>query len=235
MRKRLNYLMLTAAIAMLAMALVPDLGRSRSITNADFNAEVREIEAFVTDLGKYDDQVILLKKKAQLTADETKTLAQERDCLKARLFGIENAFREIADKLKGDGRWDGLDAEILRAVTDSKVRRVIEQGGGARKILEDAQNLLSSADEISSWPLVGTSPECSTPGACVPKIIAVSYDLSTVLFKDSMACKIARGALIATNAKPGSPTSIKAWCLCVEMPTSRNETLAQCMQINSSP
>ena len=225
MRKILNYLTLATAIAMLLMALGPNLSRSTA-TATDFDAEVRQIEAFMTDFGKFHDQMILLNRKASITPDETKALARERESLKVRLPDVENAFKSIADKLKADGRWDSLDAEVLRTIADAKTKRVIEQGGGARKILEDAQSLVSSADEISD--LVRTPPECSTPKACVPNIIAASYDPSAVVFKDSLGCKIARAILCFGPAK--ARAQARAYCLCIDMPATPGETLSQCMQ-----
>jgi cell division protein FtsB len=232
MRKRIEYLILPALVAFLAIPLVAHLRRSGATTAADFDAEVRQIEAFATDLGKYQDQIILLNKKRPGTTDEAIALARERDSLKGRLAGVEQAFRAIAAKLKTDGRWEGLDAAILRGMTDSKAKRLIAQGGGATKILEDTENLLNSVDEISS--LITPAPSASARESSL-KIIAASYDLPPIFFRDSLGCKLARGELVLTNAKPGSRVAMRAWCLCVEMPALPDETLAECMAINTTP
>src|SRR2546429_380253 len=114
MKRGSNQLKLMVALAVLAIALIPNLSRSTAKGSADFDSEIRNVEAFATDFAKFQERSVLLNKKATRTTEETNSLAKDRDSLRGRLSGVEGSFRAIENKYKADGRWPNLDAELLR-------------------------------------------------------------------------------------------------------------------------
>src|SRR6266571_2103218 len=222
MKRSSNQLKLMVALAVLAIALIPNLSRSRATGSPEFESEIRNVEAFATDFAKFQDRSVLLSKKASRTTEETNSLIKDRDALRRRLSSVEGSFRTIENKYKADGRWANLDAEVLRLITDAKARQVIERGGGARKIIEDAQNLTGFANEIAG---VGNDfrGESSESGM---RIIPAAYHPSPFFFSHALGCKIA-GALAFHGTGSTHKQITRAYCLCVEM-QSLDETLSQC-------
>ena len=228
MKRGSNQLKLMVALAVLAIALIPTLSRSRATGSAEFDSEIQKIEAFATDFGKFQDRSVLLSKKASRTTEETNSLKKDRDSLAGRLYGVESAFHTIENKYKADGRWVNLDAEVLKLITDRKGREVIEKGGGARKIIEDAQNLTGSANEIAG---VGNDVfgESSGPGM---RIVPAAYHPSPFFFKHALGCKISGAIVAVQGANASHKANTRAYCLCVEM-QSLDETLSQCEAANT--
>ena len=227
MKRRSNQLKLMVALAVLAIALIPSVSRSRATGSAEFDSEIQKVEAFAKDVGKFQDRSVLLSKKPSRTTEETNSLIKDRDSLRGRLAGVEGAFRTIEAKYKADGRWVNLDAEVLKLITDAKARQVIERGGGARKIIEDAQNLTGSASEIAGvgHDVFGESSESGM------RIISAAYHPSPFFFKHAIGCKIAGAIVAAKGANASHNQNTRAYCLCVEM-QSLDETLSQCEAAN---
>lgn len=120
---------------------------------ADLNlsAEKQALESFGTDWSGYIEQDNKLGKKATLTSAELAALRSSGDGLKRRLSTVQQNLRSFISKLKAARRWDNFDQEVLAGTSDARLRSLLQEEGGAKRIWEDlAANINNLGREIDT-------------------------------------------------------------------------------------
>ena len=108
---------LTVICALVGMALVPGkklvAASPRASAGADIRSELRALDAYVVELGRFDKRCADLGKKdvvAQIDFDSQQRIA---DDLRRRVSGVQSSLQAIVRKLKESGELDNLDQFIL--------------------------------------------------------------------------------------------------------------------------
>lgn len=158
--RRFNYRKLPAILTVVAITLIQVVSTSVAttsaspsvaLTDADLIAEGRTLDSFATDLEGFEKKSAELGKKASLTRVEFDSHERTANDLKRRLFGVQNAVRDVIRKLKAAGQWDNLDQVLLTKINDTKFQNFIRAEGGFKKLLDEAASGLSNgANEIST-------------------------------------------------------------------------------------
>ncbi len=117
---------------------------------ADIRSEIRVLDAYVTELGRFDRQCADLGKREFVTQIDIDAQQRIADDLRRRVSGIQNSLQTIVRKLKDSGEYDNLDQLILAKVTDGTSNTFFRRES-FKKILESAVLQLSSdANQVSS-------------------------------------------------------------------------------------
>ena len=120
------------------------------LNNPDLGSEIQTLKGTNDACLSLTKQFTELHNKASLTRSEFTSLNSKAREVKQRLAQTQQAIKSAIVKLKGEGRWIGLDDEVLAGVTNQKIMTAFRAHGGARQILMDASqtNIGDAAGEI---------------------------------------------------------------------------------------
>ena len=140
---RISFKVMATSIAALMMLVSALNGaattgpRPAASAGVDLSSETRAVDGFGDDLTRFEFTCQDLARKQSLTALELNSARTAAAGLKLRVSQTQQAFRSAIDKLKAAKLWDKLDS-VLPPITDARAKRLIQQKGGAQKILEQA-------------------------------------------------------------------------------------------------
>ena len=150
-KSRFSYWRVTAAMAILALTLIPSIRQSTARaepsvatgSSLDLANEERILGRYYDDLVSYKKHTLELGKRARLVSTDLDEAQNRSEDLKRRLSEVQNAVREIVRKLKAADQWASLDTTILARITDARDKSYFQQNS-FKKLLEDSSNDLTS-------------------------------------------------------------------------------------------
>jgi hypothetical protein len=143
-KSRFGYDRAAVSVAIAAMILVQTMALARNAhafpgaTSLDIASEHRALQSFDVTLAKLETTCADLSKKPSIATVEFASAKSQADDVKSRVSEVQQAIRSTIDKLKAAGAWDGLDAKLLAKITNERVRSLLRDNGGPKRILEDA-------------------------------------------------------------------------------------------------
>ena len=195
---------LTVICALVGMALVPGkkfvaASPRAGSAGADIRSELRALDAYVVELGRFDKRCAELGKKvvvAQIDFDSQQRIA---DDLRRRVSGVQGSLQAIVRKLKESGELDNLDQFILSKITDGTSNTFLRREG-FKKILEtaalqlsnDANQVSSPLDAIRAKVRAHARDSIFETNKSPLSLLAVraSYDPSPAVFDLNLRCRI---------------------------------------------
>ena len=199
-----------------------------ALADAEISSESRLLDAFVTDLGRFDKKTADLARKVSFTSSELEGQQRVADDLKRRLSAVQNALRQIIIKLKASGEWGKLDEAVLTQVSDSAFQEISRREGFKRTLEEAASGLTNSANDISrpldalrSKVKAQLQEPVSEPlrARLAGRPLPVSYSRSGPVFNVSFKCRVAflrvgfsRAINSSGQASTIAATALKCYC-----------------------
>jgi hypothetical protein len=181
-------------------------------TDLNLSSEERELARFSDDLFTFNQQVLSLSKKSRLTNSELASARSSGNGLKQRISSAQQNFRSIIAKLKAANQWDTLDAQLAALITDSGIRSILQAEGGAKKILDDLANHLTSLSQEIDGSVQSLSGRVQSQSSfseseLPSRAVRVAYQ-PTAVFGKSLGCRLAiAGVTIKTLVGHRPPTS----------------------------
>ena len=151
-RMSLKLMAITIAAVMTLVSNSYTAATTRALPAAegvDLSSETRALEGFGDDLTRFEFTCQDLAKKQSLTALDLNSARTAAAGLKSRIPQTQQSFRSAIEKLKAAKLWDKLDS-VLPPIADARAKRLIQQKGGAQKILEQAAQLGGLSTDIDS-------------------------------------------------------------------------------------
>ena len=181
----------------------------------NLSAEVRALNAYLSQLVSYEQSNVLLSKKAFLTGTEFDAQKRIADQLKASLPGIQSALRDAIQKLKAANLFDNLDQTMLARISDTRFQRLLRQDSfkrtleeTARDVSGEANELTRSLDTLRAKVRAGAVERELRPGASslASRVVRVGYEPAAPAMFLSVRCSLAyiRGGF--SGAFLGSPS-----------------------------
>lgn len=238
-KAELNWRKSTALCAVLALTFIQSLSMTRATTSppplntastdAGFNSELRTLDSFYDDWLKLYQQHKVLSKKATVTSSEFNAFKSSSEGLKSRCSDFQQAIRDIINKLKEAGRWNGLDDEVLAKTTDQGLKSDLREAGGLKKLLEAAASQFCSQaeDEITN-PIESLRQKLSAQVQDLffdqaaqdyrLRMVRVSYDPATPMVTKPVRClgatiRVAVHLVVATHS---GPANSNRHCFCFD-------------------
>lgn len=144
---------LSAIVATLLVQIVSTSVATTSppaLTDVDLSAEIRTLDTFLNDLVSYDRRGKELSRKPALTRAELVAYEQTATDLKRRLFGVQNALRQVITKFKAAGLYERLNETALERVTDPDLQAFARREDFKRLLEDAASNLSNETNQISA-------------------------------------------------------------------------------------
>ena len=195
---------LTVICALVGMALVPGkrfLAASppAGSAGADIRSELRVLDAYVIELGRFDRRCADLGKKDFVAQIDFASQQRTADDLRRRVSTVQDSLQAIIRKLKASGEFDNLDQFILSKITDGTSNTFLRREG-FKKILETAALQLSNDASQVSNPLDALRAkvnarahesifETNKPPLAL-RSVRVSYAPSPAMFDLNLRCRI---------------------------------------------
>jgi hypothetical protein len=190
-----------AAIALLLSANLTTSARAIAgpVADVDLKAESSTLDAFLTDLVKFDKKGVELARKSTLTQSEFVTYEQSASDLRRRVSSVQDAFRQTIAKLKAAGLYDNIDQTVLAGNGSSKFQAIARRDGFKKTLEEVASGVAGAANEISvSDSLRGkvraqVHEPSFEPGntSLAARAIRVGYSVGPPMFTANFKCKVA--------------------------------------------
>ena len=185
------------AVLMLVQGIFMSAGAratTAALADANLTAESQALKSFDDSLTKLETTCADLGKKASITGVEFASAKLQGDNLKSRVSQVRQTIRSIIDKLKAAGEWDGLDAKLLTKITNERVRSLLRDNGGAKKILEDAASQFgglsgevdSLVQSLNSKVRAQLDPHAGTD--LTPRAVRVGFKPEPAPFRVSFRC-----------------------------------------------
>ena len=199
-KSRFGYDKAAVSVAIAAMILVQTMAVARNAhafpvaTSLDIASEHRSLQSFDVTLAKLETTCADLSKKASIATLELASAKSQADDVKRRVSEVQQTIRSIIDKLKAAGEWDGLDAKLLAKITNQRVRSLLRDNGGPRRILEDAASQFGrlSADVDSLVQKLNSKVRAqldSRPATDLSlRVVLVAFRPEPVKFGDRVRC-----------------------------------------------
>ena len=206
----------------------PIASAGTALSDAEISSESRLLDAFVTDLGRFDKKTADLARKVSFTSSELEGQQRVADDLKRRLSAVQNALRQIIIKLKASGQWDRLDEAVLAEVSDPVFRELSRRESFKRTLEDAASGLTNSANDISK-PLDALRSKVkaqlqepvSEPASArlAARPLPVSYSSAGPVFNVSFKCRVAflrvgfsRAINSSGQASTFATTAVRCYC-----------------------
>jgi hypothetical protein len=229
----LNYLKWAPLAAVLALAVVVSMRSStaknqppvaNAAVGADFVNEERVIGKYFDDLVQYQQECSQAKKRAVLRNADFEPLQRKSSDLERRLSDVQNAAREVINKLKAAHEWDGIDAKLAATVTDSRLRSFFQETSFKADLEYAAGSLSSHKGEISlplenlRKRLAGANLTPTFSAAIVP----AAYRAPAAMFGVGLSCRIGQLRLKLIEKNGGNLNGGNAcnavFCACGKAP-----------------
>jgi hypothetical protein len=163
-----------------------------ALPNINLDSEIRVLDGFVDDWLKVHKQQIALSKKSSITNNEFTVFKSSSEGLQNRCSEFQTAIRNTIKKLKDANRWDGLDDDVTSRLSNERLKTILRDGGGARRLLEDASSqFCSQAQREITDPIETLRPKLSARAQDPPfelRFVLASYQPPTPKFGDAQRC-----------------------------------------------
>lgn len=200
---------------------------SQRTTNINLDSEFRALDGFLDDWLKFHKQQLALTRKSSINNTEFNTLKSSSEGLRNRCSEFQTAVRDLVRKLKEAGRWNSLDEEILAKSDNERFKSGLREGGGPKRILEDASSqFCNQAKNEITEPVERLRPKLSAqtqqlrfPTSAL-SFVGASYQPPAPAFKYAFRCTgsiIRILARMAVGKDQFEGQAYKNWeCFCME-------------------
>jgi hypothetical protein len=214
-----------ALFAVVAVLLLQGLllsAHSEAMTGAptelNLSAEIQALESFDDALTLFEKNVKDLGKKVTITSQELSSARTGANTVKSRVSQAQQAFRSVVDKLRTAGKLDNPES-VLPPIRDAKLRRLIQQEGGAKRILETlASQSATLSQEIDALvqPLnskVRASLDLRNERArnAASRVVRVAYNPPAPIYLGFLRCMVRYGIYLI---KPTEHNADMGICAC---------------------
>ncbi len=236
MKIRFNYRTLMVICAVVTMMLtqiattsVATTSPAPAFADADLSGESRTLDTFVVELGVFDKKGADLAKRASLTRAEFVTYERQGEDLKRRVSGVQNALRQVIDKLKAAGQWDNLDQTLLAKINDSVFQNFVRSEGFKKTLEEVAAGRNINVNEIANPvnalrnKVQGQAPGSvfnPTDSTLALRAVRVAYTPAPAMVAASVRCRLSylRVGISGAVKVSGQPTdrsvnALQCYCL----------------------
>jgi len=193
------YVKLAAVAAVLATAFfglirpsTAEIG-SPAASGADVGSEARVVSNYADDLINYETQSAALGKRSAIVSTDLEPLQRKSDDLKLRLSSVQNAIRDIIQKLKAANEWDDADTRLASKITDARLKSFLQQTSFKQDLESAASGLTSQANEISE-PLDNLRKRITSryDSAHDVQFVRAAYVVPVPFASGSIGCRIGR-------------------------------------------
>ena len=191
-----------AVFVLLIFSLVQGAATRRSMfpgLDVDLKSEDDTVSSFVDSLVTLDKKRLELAGRPVVSSDQYELVKGDAEQLKRRLPQVRSAIESSITKLKAANLWDSLDDTTLKGITDSRVRTLLQQNGGARRVLDslsgigraEEEELLAPNEKLRLKLKAQLYQPSQTPlQFSAVRIVPAAYD-ATPFLKKSLRCKLA--------------------------------------------
>ena len=210
---KFGYVKFAAVAAALAIAFfgfmrpsTAEIG-SPAAPGADIANEARLVTKYADDLVNYETQSADLGKRSAIVSTDIEPLQRKSDDLKLRLSGVQNAVRDIVQKLKAANEWNDADIWLGAKITDARQKRFLERTSFKQELENAANGLTSQANEIST-PLDNLRKKLTSrySAGSEAQFVRASYAPPVPFTSGSLGCRIGILGLKISWAVGGSPS-----------------------------
>jgi len=190
-----------AATALLQSAILTTSARAIAgpVADVDLKAESSTLDAFLTDLVKFDKKGVELAKKSALTQSELAAYEQSSSDLKRRLSSVQNAFQQTITKLKAARLYDNIDQTVLAGISSSRFQTIARRDGFKKTLEEVASGVAGAANEISVPDSLRAKVRAQVhepsfePGntSLAARAVRAGYSVGPSMFTANFKCKVA--------------------------------------------
>lgn len=177
---------------------------SPSNEDLDLKSERQVLESFFNDLVAYHKECALLSKKSNLLRTELDGVERKSQDLQQRLSNLQNAARNIMNKLKAANKWDNLNAVILANADPS--HRSFFQGINFKAEVEEAASTIGSRGKDIGVPLENLRRKVAMRSLSENEnvlLVRASYAPAFPVANASLLCQMGKLAITAIEAVPG--------------------------------
>jgi hypothetical protein len=184
----------------------------------NLSAEIQALESFDDALTLFEKNVKDLGKKASITSQELTSARTNANTVKSRVSQVQQAFRSVVDKLKAAGKLDNPDS-VLPQIRDAKLRRLIQQEGGTKRILEtlasQSGTLLQEIDALvqplNSRVRASLDSENERVQEFKSRVVRVAYNPLKPIYLGFLRCMVRYGIFLI---KPTEHNADMGICAC---------------------
>jgi hypothetical protein len=208
------------AVILLQSLLLSVSNGSATGAPAELNlrAEIQSLESFDDALSLLEKNVKDLSRKTSITAQELNLAQTSANTVKSRAPQLQQTFRSVVDKLRAAGKLDDPES-VLPPVRDAKLRRLIQQEGGARRILETlaaqsgtlSQEIDALVQPLNSRVRAGLDSQPERVRGIRSRLVRAAYNPPAPIYLGFLRCMVRYGIYLI---KPTEHNADMGICAC---------------------
>ena len=196
-----------AALVAIAVALLQNGAPHYASNSEDLNlrAETQVLESFFNDLVAYHKECAQLGKRPNLVRTEIEGVERKSQDLQQRLSNLQNAARNLLNKLKAANRWDTLNQDIVANLSDPQERSFF-QSINFKAEIEDAAATIGSRGKEIGVPVENLRRKLASRSWSENEsvlVVRAAYAPPVALANASLLCQAGKLLITVIEAVPG--------------------------------